>query len=158
MTEKSTLTKEEPAKRGATDEPDERSSGFILYCADQGRIKYLLLRHRNGGHWSFPKGHIEAGESEIQAARRETLEETGISQIEQVPGFREVISYRFRRGCLPVLKENTYFLAKVPYSNATISSEHTESLWLTYDEAREKISYDDMRSVLDKANKFVSEK
>ncbi len=156
MTEKSTSIKEEPAKRSTADEPDERSSGFILYSADQGKRKYLLLRHRNGGHWGFPKGHIEAGENEIQAARRETLEETGISEIEPIPGFCEVISYRFHRGRLSILKENSYFLARAAYNKPNISSEHTESQWLTYDQAQEKIAFDDMCAVLDKADKFLS--
>ncbi len=156
MTEKSTSVKEEPAKRSTRDEPDERSAGFILYSVDQGKRKYLLLCHRNGGHWGFPKGHIEAGESEIQAARRETLEETGIASVQPIPGFCELISYRFHRGGLSLLKENSYFLARVSYSKPIISSEHTASQWLTYKQALERIAFNDMRSVLDKADEFLS--
>ena len=39
----------------------------------------VLLRHRFGGHWSFPKGHVEAGETERQTALREVKEETGLT-------------------------------------------------------------------------------
>jgi bis(5'-nucleosidyl)-tetraphosphatase len=156
MTEKSISTKEEPAKRDCTEKPDERSAGFVLYSTDNGKRKYLLLRHRNGGHWGFPKGHIEAGESVIQAALRETLEETGITEVEPVSGLCEVISYRFHRGNASVLKETTYFLAYVAYSVPTISLEHTEAHWLTYHQARQRILFDDMRCILDKAEEFLS--
>jgi diadenosine hexaphosphate hydrolase (ATP-forming) len=37
----------------------------------------LLIRHRNGS-WVFPKGHIEAGESKVDAAVREVEEEAGV--------------------------------------------------------------------------------
>jgi len=37
----------------------------------------LLIRHRNGS-WVFPKGHIESGESKVDAAVREVEEEAGV--------------------------------------------------------------------------------
>ena len=40
--------------------------------------KVLLVRGRHSGKWSFPKGHPNEGESEFEAAQRETLEETGL--------------------------------------------------------------------------------
>ena len=53
--------------------------------------KVLLLRHssvssRGGGHWDFPKGHIDDGETEIQTALRELEEETGIANVDLVEG------------------------------------------------------------------------
>ena len=38
----------------------------------------LLIRHNKGRHVSFPKGHVEPGETESQTAEREILEETGL--------------------------------------------------------------------------------
>ena len=49
----------------------ENSAGVILIKGD----KYLIL-HYEEGHWDFPKGNIEEGESEEEAALRE-LEEDG---------------------------------------------------------------------------------
>jgi 8-oxo-dGTP pyrophosphatase MutT (NUDIX family) len=46
-----------------------------------GEREYLLIQH-NAGHWSFPKGHPEAGEDDLVAARRELAEETGIEAVE----------------------------------------------------------------------------
>jgi len=158
MTEKSISTKEEPAKRESKGEPDERSAGFVLFSIDNGKRKYLLLRHRNGGHWGFPKGHIELGETAIQAAQRETLEETGISHVEPISEFYEVTSYSYHRNRRPVLKQASYYLAQATYSTPTLSTEHIDSQWLTYNQAREKIVFDDTRAILDKAENLLSSK
>lgn len=51
----------------------EKSCGIIVFDED----KVLLIKH-NGGHISFPKGHVEEGETSKETAIRETFEETGI--------------------------------------------------------------------------------
>jgi len=38
----------------------------------------LLVHHRKGEYWAFPKGHPEAGESPEEAAKRELFEETAL--------------------------------------------------------------------------------
>ena len=49
--------------------------GSILITSDR---KVLVIRGRKSGKWSFPKGHSEENESELDAAIRETKEETGL--------------------------------------------------------------------------------
>jgi 8-oxo-dGTP pyrophosphatase MutT (NUDIX family) len=156
MTERSTSAEEDPAKRSNDEQPDERSAGFVLYSVDGGVRRYLLLRHRYGGHWGFPKGHIEVGESEMEAALRETREETGIDAVTVIPGFQEVSRYRFRRGNRPVFKENTYFLARAEHTRPVLSREHTQAEWLPYSEARERLSFADMRGILDLAEAMLT--
>jgi bis(5'-nucleosidyl)-tetraphosphatase len=51
------------------------AAGAVV-LGDKGNI---LVVNQNGTSWSLPKGHIEHGESEQQAAERETKEESGIS-------------------------------------------------------------------------------
>ena len=51
----------------------EKSCGIIVFDGE----KVLLIKH-NGGHISFPKGHVENGETSKETAIRETFEETGI--------------------------------------------------------------------------------
>lgn len=41
----------------------------------------LLLEYQTNDHWSFPKGHVEPGETEVETALREVKEETGLDII-----------------------------------------------------------------------------
>ena len=59
----------------------EKSCGVLVLRRQEDELYVVLLRHRFGGHWSFPKGHVEAGESERQTALREVREETGLTGI-----------------------------------------------------------------------------
>ena len=55
----------------------EKSCGAVVCCQKDNDIKYLLVCE-HGGYWVFPKGHMEAGESEHETAMREVKEETGL--------------------------------------------------------------------------------
>ncbi len=72
----------------------EKSCGIVVFREELPERLYLLL-HYEEGHWDFPKGHIEAGETEKEAAFREVYEETGIPEpdFELMMGFRERIEY-----------------------------------------------------------------
>ena len=60
----------------------EACAGGIV-IGDAGTI--ALVRRRDGdGAWLFPKGHIDADESDEAAARREVLEETGLADLEYI--------------------------------------------------------------------------
>lgn len=83
----------------------ERSCGAIVFEDMEGALHVLMIQHR-AGHWSFPKGHMEKGESEHETAIREVREETGI-EIEIVSDFRGESTYSPRRG---VSKTVTFFI------------------------------------------------
>jgi len=133
-------------------EPPEQAAGFVLFLGEDGGRRFLLLRHCNGGHWGFPKGRIEAGEQDIVAAVREVQEETGIAEIEPIPGFRTTSTYRFTRNGSSVSKEVTYFLARVKSADVVLSVEHVECQWLPYPVACETLTYAETREVLRAAN------
>ncbi len=133
------------------EEGEERSAGFVLFRRFDDRRHYLLLRHRNGGHWAFPKGRIEPGEDELETARREVEEETGIDMLEPIPGFREVSAYRFDREGRTIAKTVVYFLAGVDAEKIRLSSEHADAAWLDADGARKRLTYAESRRILDRA-------
>ena len=86
----------------------EKSCGALVVRRDEtdGRQYLLMIRHKAGGTRSFPKGHMEAGETEYMTAVREVFEETGV-QIRIDSKFRETVHYSPMPG---VSKEVVYFL------------------------------------------------
>ena len=133
----------------------EKSCGAVVYREEGGRHSYLLL-HYSEGHWDFPKGHVESGESEEQTARREIMEETGISELEFMRGFRNSVSYWFMRKGEKVQKEVVFFLAKTTGKGVTLSDEHVGYLWLPFRLAREKVTYRNAKELLEKAEARLS--
>lgn len=86
----------------------EKSCGAIVYRKTQNQIDLLLIKNRYGGHWSFPKGHVEGAETEMQTALREVKEETGLD-ISIQDGFRQAVEYFPKPN---VRKQVVYFLGE----------------------------------------------
>ncbi len=110
-----------------------------------------MLRHRNGGHWAFPKGRIGPCEDEFAAARREITEETGIEGLRPVPGFRATSTYRFARGERSISKTVVYFLAETEAERVRLSHEHSDTAWLEADNAKRQLTYAESHRILDEA-------
>ncbi len=133
------------AERSST----RKSCGAIIYRRSLVGIRYLLLRHENGGHWSFPKGHTEKGESERETAVREIHEETGLHPHFR-HGFYERIYYLTPKGRR---KEVVYFLARVWKPRLRVQvDEISEYRWASYAEARSLLTFENTRLLLDKAH------
>ena len=124
----------------------EKSCGAVVYRQQEAKLQVLLIRHRNGGHWAFPKGHVEAGETELDTARREILEETGLdTRIDS--HFRVTAQYAPYPG---TMKEVVYFAATP--TGGTLRKQDAEVLeirWFSLKEARKQITYENDRHILD---------
>jgi 8-oxo-dGTP pyrophosphatase MutT (NUDIX family) len=128
---------------------EERAAGAVLFREEGGRRVFLLLRHEQGGHWGFAKGRIEPGESEVEAAMREIREETGIAEIDLVPGLSVRSDYIVRRGGRPLRKTVTYFAARVRGDAILLSHEHTDARWVVPAEALRILTHAESRRVLE---------
>lgn len=125
----------------------ERSAGAIIYKIENGETKFLIVYSLNG-FWGFPKGHLEFGETDEQAAIREVEEEVGI-KIKIQKGFKEEISYII--GGTPINKEVCFFLSKIN-ANEKVKIDENELLeykFVTIAEAEELLN-DNVISVLKK--------
>ncbi len=137
----------------------EISAGTIVFRKEAGKIMYLLLHYENKEtkrkHWDFPKGHIEKGETLKQTALRELEEETGIKDAELVEGFKEAVSYFFKRQDKLISKKVVFFLAETKQPDVIISFEHIGYKWLPYEEALGQTTFKNAKQVLEKADKFI---
>ncbi len=131
---------------------DEISAGVLVY-RDTDPKKFLLL-HYPSGHWDFPKGHIEEGESEKDTALRELREETGIveEEVELHDDFKEEIEYFYKKRDELSHKKVIYFLGRSEKEGITLSEEHQGFEWLPYEEAKSKVTFRNARNLLEKAD------
>ncbi len=135
---------------------DEISAGAVLHLMDENfEINYLILNY-SYGHWDFPKGNIESGETEIETIKREVMEETGIVDIKLIEGFRQQISYKYRKKSKLVNKTVIYYLAETISDKVVLSFEHVNFAWLNFDDALNKLSFDNSKKVLKNAKDFLS--
>ena len=130
----------------------EKSCGAIVFHQSDGKVSYLLLKHRNGLHWGFPKGHVEAGESEAETALREIYEEAGL-RVKLRAGFRTTVEYAPSQGAW---KEVVYFLGEA--SNLEVSYQEEEIgdyCWAKYETALKLLTHENNRGLLREADQFL---
>jgi len=112
--------------------------------------KFLLVRKPRTHHaWQFPQGGVETGESFLDAARREFLEEVGTSKIEIIDGEREIYFYDWPKNVEldPRLQEFRgqevhFFVAEFLANNAEIlldRNELAEWRWVAHNELAELV-------------------
>ncbi len=113
-----------------------QGAGIILFKNN----KILILKSVKG-HYDFPKGHVEPGESLLEAAIREFEEETGLDHkhIKIIEDKQYVIEYYVKEHGEIDLKRVTFFLAEyLGEDDIRISKEHESYVWLDLNDDLEK--------------------
>jgi len=121
--------------------PELGAGGVVIN--DRGEI--LLLRYRSGG-WTFPKGHIDPGERDEDAAVREVLEETGVRA--RVHAQLSATRYTNDRG---TLREIRWFLMYADARDADLEPIFDEGGFYPPEEAKKLLSYPEDRALLEEA-------
>ncbi|QLH05165.1 diadenosine tetraphosphate hydrolase [Nitrosopumilus oxyclinae] len=135
---------------------EETSAGIVLF-RKEGAKKLFLLLHYPSGHWDFVKGKMEKGETIHETAIRETKEETGITDVKFLDNFEEWIEYNFQYQGELVQKKVVFFLAETNTKDVEISHEHLDYIWMDYNTAMEKTTFDNAKTVLTRAQMLLSE-
>lgn len=115
----------------------ERAAGAVVFRRTERGVRLLVLRaYRN---WDFPKGRIEPGESELEAAKREVAEETGLAALEFPFGeeYCETLPYALGKVARYYLAETDEAAIELPVSPELGRPEHHEWRWVSFEEAEE---------------------
>lgn len=131
----------------------------IPYRIIDGSLVYCVFHRADCDQWQFIAGGGEDNETPLESAKRETLEEGGVQSdkwvelksLSYIPA--AVISERCRQSW----DKNTYVIPEFTFGfeckeNIKLSNEHTECVWLSYDEATEKLKWDSNRTALYELN------
>jgi len=133
----------------------DEAFGIVPILRQADGDKFLLIQH-HAGHWGFPKGHADPGETAIAAACREFEEETGITAYDLISEDAFMEHYRFMRDKKPIDKTVTYFPALVKSEVVTCQAQEIKDYaWLPYDDAFKKITFNPARQVLSQVYSYL---
>ena len=131
--------------------PSIIQAGAVVVRGQGASAEVLLVSaKKDPSQWIFPKGHVEPGESAAEAALREMREEGGVDgRIIRPIG---VSIYESGKDRVKV----SYFLVR--YSRAVEPTDTRKRRWRSFSEARELVTFDDARDLVDKAERFLRKK
>lgn len=138
----------------------DRSFGVIPIHMHDGEARFLLVQHK-AGHWGFPKGHADPGETPVQAAERELHEETGLAAVRLIerPSFTESYQFTKRKSGRPVIKQVTYFLGYIDEPTVTpCPKEVIDAAWGDAGATRERISFIEGQALFDEVVAYLSQR
>jgi ADP-ribose pyrophosphatase YjhB (NUDIX family) len=118
----------------------ESAGGVVL--SPKGEV---LVVSQNGDSWSLPKGHVAAGESELEAARREIYEESGVKELELMKKLGTYERPRIRRAGQDApeeIKRITLFLFRTRQTRLKpLDPKHPEALWVPQDRVAQLLTH-----------------
>ncbi len=131
------------------------AGGVVVKNTHRQSSKVLLIKRR--GFWDLPKGKIDQGESNGQAAIREVEEETGLKQISILNFLCETYHEYVERN--QKIGKTTYWFSiacKNPESELIPQTEEeiTEVRWVDLDEAISLVHFENLKQVLIKAREL----
>ncbi|XKL59405.1 hypothetical protein PGB90_000421 [Kerria lacca] len=135
----------------------ERAAGYVIFRKIANSIEYLLLQASYPDfHWSPPKGHVELGECDDEAAIREVEEESGFKKCDLniIIGFQKILNY-IAKG---TPKTVVYGLAELknPSQKVILSGEHKDFKWLPLEEACLICIYKETEELLRACHEHIS--
>ncbi len=131
------------------------AGGVVFRRGPEQQLQILLIQDAKD-RWTIPKGHIEDGESAVQAARREIGEEAGLHEVDML-GWLGKIHFRYRRIDKLVLMTTQIYLVRVRTDGEEIQKEEwmNDIRWFDFNDALDLIEYEDIGKLMLLAKKRI---
>ncbi len=127
----------------------------LPYRLVDGALHYGVLRRADHDQWQFVAGGGEDGETPLKAARREILEECGVSadSMIELRSVACVPNTCFAKRHRAHWDKDAYVIPEYSFgfecvADIALSREHTECRWVTYEEARSLLQWDSNKTAL----------
>jgi 8-oxo-dGTP pyrophosphatase MutT (NUDIX family) len=133
------------------------SAGGLVFRIEGNRPIFLLLGFKRRNTWCLPKGLIEEGETEVEAAKREVMEETGLKTLSLIDKIGE-IHYNFWSKGKSFDKTVHFYLFETNQRETIVGEEHDMYAWFSYERAMEALSYRNEREILRKGFEIVAKR
>ncbi len=131
------------------------AGGLVLRRRVDGGFDMLLIGRGEPRSWALPKGHVEARETNEEAALREVREETGCNAT--IIGRLSEISYWFYNFQRKHKKSvHFYLMAYVSGDTADHDHEADEAAWFDINRAKKALKYVNERRLIDLANEMLA--
>lgn len=130
--------------------------GVIPLRCIEDKWVVLLIHHRSGDYWAFPKGHPNKGEQPEETALRELYEETGLAVSRMVSDQTVQETYQFCRGEEPISKTVSYYLAEVQGEVRLQQEETLGCCWVQLEEADRHATFPETKELCHQVYALVS--
>ena len=141
---------------GGKGSPSEWSAGGVVVRGTDCVVIVPTRRAANGGKvLALPKGHVDPGETPVQAAAREVREEAGVEA--EAIGELGAVRYWYMRNGKRIAKQVDFFLfSYVSGDVADHDHEVEEASWMPLSEATRRLTYDGERDMAARALSQIS--
>lgn len=144
-------SKKLPACRRGRKIKREFSAGSVVFRREQEGFLWLIVKPKGSEKWRFPKGKIEKGENSAQTALREVKEEGGVEA--RILNKIDNIKYFFVQEGQKIFKTVIFYLMEyIQEAQGGLCWETEEIAWLPFEEAKEKLAFNNEKKILEKAN------
>jgi bis(5'-nucleosidyl)-tetraphosphatase len=136
----------------------ELSCGIVPLREGVKGTEVLLIFHRGGRNWAFPKGHKDPGETDLQTAERELHEETGLTPVSYLSMTPYEETYQFYKFQDKISKTVLYFPAFVEGKLKLQEEEIVDARWIPLVEAHRHLTFKESKEICQKVQVLLKDK
>ena len=124
----------------------------VMYSKNSNNLEYLIIKRceNDGGFWQGVTGTLEEGENLKECLIREISEELGITEIKNISDLKQTLQWAKKTGF--IITEYVFSVELDRNIDITLSEEHDDYKWCTFEEAYETLEKENNKNTLKMIN------